>query len=79
MIKLLKEMFIGDITFDPYHEGKYAHEYKDNVLREKISNEYKQRYMPDPTPITHPELYDPLNPPKGWAYDPYYECWIHNE
>ncbi len=78
MIKLLKEIFVGT-NYEVYHEGMYAHQHKDNVLRERITSEYKEKYMPVPTPLSHPELYDPLNPPKGWAYDPYYECWVHNE
>ncbi len=79
MITLLKKMFVDNVSFDLYHEGMYAHEYRDTLTREKIASEYKQRYMPDPTPFSHPERYDPLNPPKGWAYDPFYECWIHIE
>lgn len=63
--------------FDSIPEGIMAHEIKDEKLRLEISTNYNKIYRAPITPFTHPENYDPLNPPKGWAYDPYYECWIH--
>jgi hypothetical protein len=65
--------------FDPIQEGVMAHEIKDEKLRLEIADNYNKLYRPAMTPFTHPEKYDPLNPPKGWAYDPYYECWIQRD
>ena len=62
--------------FDPLIEGTLAHNIKDINLRTKVSDRYRELYCPEPNPISHPELYDPLNPPNGWAWDAYYECWI---
>ncbi len=78
MIELLKKFF-NNIEYDQYIEGIYAHEYKDPSIQDKIKLQYKQRYMPTPDPLSHPERFDPLNPPKGWAYDPYYEIWVRQE
>lgn len=74
MKKLLNFLFDG-ITFDKYVEGMYAHEYRDETTRKEIAETYIKRYKPEPNPFSHPERFDPLNPPKGWAYDPFYECW----
>lgn len=63
-------------TFDDLVDGKNAHEYTDPEIRNRIAQEYKDRYCAPTTPLTNPELYDPLNPPQGYAYDPYYEIWI---
>lgn len=41
----------------------------------QIQAEYNALYRPEPTPITHPELYDPLRPPPGWAYDAWHAVW----
>lgn len=65
--------------FDRIIEGQLAHEIKDEGLRAEIVENYNKRYRPAMTPYTHPENYDPLNPPNGWAYDPYYEHWIQTE
>lgn len=78
MKKLLNFLF-SNVTFDKYVEGMYAHEYADEQLRKEIAKNYFEKFNPLPTPYTHPEKYDPLNPPTGWAYDPYYECWIQTE
>ena len=75
MINFLKSFFDND-TFDRYIEGVYAHQYKDEKTRQEIFQRYNIKYKPEPSPFTHPENYDPLNPPIGWAYDPYYEIWI---
>lgn len=58
-------------------ELSMAHEYKDPAKREYIVSKYKERFSPRRTPFTNPELFDPLNPPEGYAYDPYYECWVN--
>jgi hypothetical protein len=57
-------------------EGPWADQITDSALREQIQTEYRQRYCKQPTPLTHPEQYDPLDPPQGWRYDPYYEIWV---
>jgi len=57
-------------------ETTWADEYADELLRSYIRAEYKKRYMPETTPLTHPQIYDPCDPPQGWRYDPYYEIWI---
>lgn len=75
MLKFLANIF-GNETIDQYVEGIYAHQYKDDRLRQEILHKYNQQYRPEPTPFSHPEQYDPLSPPDGWAYDPYYEIWI---
>lgn len=62
--------------FDPIIEGVYAHQYNNEVVRQRITQAYKAKYMPSITPLTNPELYDPMNPPEGWAWDPYYELWL---
>lgn len=74
MIKLPKLFKWNEI--DPIDEGIMAHQIKDDNLKKIILEKYNERYRPEPTPFTHPENYDPFNPPDGWAYDPYYECWI---
>ena len=74
MIKLPKLFNWSEFEIIP--EGIMAHEIKDESIRAKIVHSYNQRYKPKITPYTHPENYDPLKPPSGWAYDPYYECWI---
>ena len=64
---------------DPLVEGWYADQYTTLELRLRISQAYQQRYCQGPTPFTHPERYDPLTPPEGYRYDPYYEIWIKND
>ena len=60
----------------PIPEGPMAHEITDEKVRKLIQEKYDQLHNPEPTPYTHPDKYDPFNPPKGWAYDPYYEFWL---
>ena len=64
---------------DTLYEGLTAEQYTDPGIRTKIAQDYAQRWRPKKTPGTHPELFDPLNPPQGWRYDPYYECWITHD
>lgn len=64
---------------DPLVEGWYADQYSDPDLRERITQDYQARYCSGPTPFTHPEQYDPLTPPRGYRYDPYYEIWIKTQ
>lgn len=61
---------------DPLIEGWQADQYQDPAIRDRIAREYRERYSQRETPQTHPWLYDPLAPPQGWHYDPYYEVWI---
>ena len=68
--------FFSSVKFDRYIDGVYAHDYKDDGIRQEIFDTYNKKYRPEPTPLTHPERFNPLNPPEGWAYDPYYEIWI---
>lgn len=74
MIRVLE--FIYAKNADPIQEGLYADQYRDPEIRLRIRQEYTARYRPAITPATNPELYDPLDPPAGWRYDPYYELWI---
>jgi hypothetical protein len=60
----------------PFIDGYTADQYTDLRVREQITREYQARYCSGPTPFTHPEQFDPLNPPLGYKYDPYYELWI---
>lgn len=61
---------------DPMPEGIMAHELRDEALRQQVQHRYNELYRPEPTPLTHPEQFDPLDPPRGYAWDPYYECWL---
>ena len=62
--------------FEPIPEGPMAHEIRDAKVRQLIQEKYDRLYKPEPTPYTHPEKYDPFNPPDGWAWDPYYAFWV---
>jgi hypothetical protein len=64
---------------DPLVEGWYADYYTTPELRDRITRDYRARYCQGPTPFTHPENYDPLNPPRGYRYDPYYELWTKTQ
>lgn len=35
------------------------------------------KHKVEKTPITHPELFDPLNPPKNWYYDEWHAFWYY--
>ena len=66
--------------FDPIIEGKLAHTYSDVLVRIQIMEKYQKIYpLPVKTPATHPWLFDPLEPPQGWAWDPYYELWLKTD
>lgn len=72
--------FVYKINKQEIVEGPWADSYKDPELRAKILQDYQERYCKEPaakTPHTNPELFDPLAPPEGWHYDPYYECWVN--
>jgi hypothetical protein len=78
MKRLLKKLFLG--KFDNIVEGNWAHEYSCQT-QDQIRQEYLKTWGPadkPKTPLTHPWLFDPCNPPKDWVYDPYYEIWIFN-
>jgi hypothetical protein len=78
MYNSFKKIFsIFTPKFDYLIDGLYANDYTNSTDREKIAKAYKQKFLePSENPLTHPWKYDPLNPPCGWAYDPYYELWI---
>jgi|LakMenEpi03Aug12_release.lakeMendotaPanAssembly.Ray.scaffolds.fasta_scaffold3902019_1 hypothetical protein len=76
MKELLKKIFFGETTYDDLIEGVYAHNYQNEEIRNKIREQYIKTHTVEETPFTHPLKYDPLNPPEGWIYDPYYEFWI---
>lgn len=69
----------SDSIYDKLIYGAYADEYGDKDIQDNIRQTYLDRWHPDRqlrTPSTHPELFDPIDPPVGWRYDPIYECWI---
>jgi hypothetical protein len=84
MIAFLKNLF-AEPRFDPLIEGQYADQYPEEEgmgPRTVIRRAYRSRWPePDqnPTPQSHPWLFDPCEPPQGWRYDPYYECWINTK
>lgn len=77
MIKFIKNILENALK-DPFPiiEGKWADSYTDPVVIELIQSQYKDRWNFKPTPYTHPCLFNPMNPPKGWKYDPFYEEWV---
>jgi len=78
LIRRLKQWFTQSQQ-DPLLEGRYADQYTAIELRLRISQNYQSRHCQGPTPFTHPEQFDPLNPPRGYRYDPYYELWIKTQ
>ena len=76
MKSLLKKILFGETVDDCLIEGIYAHHYKNDEVRQQIKDQYIKKHTVGETPLTHPLKYDPLNPPEGWIYDPYYEYWI---
>jgi hypothetical protein len=79
MKELLKKILFGHTEYDHLIEGVYAHEYQDEIIKKKITEQYIKKHSLEVTPITDPLKFDPLNPPDGWTYDPYYELWIKHE
>jgi hypothetical protein len=72
--------WIDSREYDPIIEGPMAHTYSDVLIRTRIMERYKTVYpLPVNTPLTHPWLFDPLDPPEGWAWDPFYEIWIKKD
>lgn len=63
---------------DILYEGLTAEQYTDPGIRAQIARDYAARWRPKTTPISNPELFDPLDPPQGWRYDPYYEIWLND-
>lgn len=74
--ELLHKIFFGETALDSLIEGVYAHNYTDPAIQQQIRDRYIKTHTPEVTPITDPLKFDPLNPPQGWVYDPYYEFWI---
>jgi len=56
-------------------ENWSAEQYQDPERRQYILQRYQEIHRRLPTPLTEPLLFDPLNPPQGWRWDPYYELW----
>jgi hypothetical protein len=54
----------------------YADQLEEVKDRIEVQKAYNQRYRKTATPLTNPELYDPLEPPEGWRYDYRYEMWV---
>jgi len=80
MKSFLKQVFFGTPTTDSLVEGVYADQYSQPEVRARIKEQYLKRWHPEhqpKTPLSHPWLFDPLNPPQGWIYDPYYELWLN--
>ena len=72
----LKQLF--QVRIDPIIEGPSADQYNE-VTQDHIRQAYFKRWAPvsqPPTPLTHPWLFDPCEPPQGWSYDPFYELWM---
>ena len=76
IIRILKRILFGESPDDCIIEGLFAHQYTDEKCRKIITEKYKERYTLVANPVNTPEKYDPLTPPKGWVYDPYYEMWM---
>lgn len=74
--KFFKNFLNFDQTSYPIIEGKFADSYTDDETIKMIQERYKEQWIKDVTPYTHPQLFDPFNPPNSWRYDPYYEVWI---
>jgi hypothetical protein len=79
MINFLKRLITSNTNYDFLIEGMYAHNYTNESVRQKIAQSYKEKFTPIVTPLTNPEQYDPLHPPEGWMYDPYYEIWLEDK
>jgi hypothetical protein len=63
---------------DPLVEGAWADQYSEQQ-QDHIRQQYLARWRSapqQPTPESHPWLFDPCEPPAGWRYDPYYEFWV---
>ena len=79
MLQLLKQWF--NPAPDAICEGPMADQYPPQT-QDMIRQAYRLRWHPEyqlPTPYSHPWLFDPCEPPQGWQYDPYYECWINHD
>jgi len=60
-------------------ESHSADHFRNTALGNDILAKYRARYpRPLPRPDREPWLFDPLDPPQGWKYDPYYEIWIQH-
>ncbi len=79
MKELVKKIFFGETVYDRLIEGVWAHHYQNDEVRNQIKEQYIKTHTVKETPLTHPLKYDPLNPPDGWLYDPYYECWVQTK
>lgn len=76
MKEILKKILFGETVYNPLVEGVAAHHYKDEAVRQQIKEQYIKTHRLEVTPVTDPLKFDPLDPPKGWSYDPCYEVWV---
>ena len=76
MIKLFKRWLQEANGYDYLNESQFADEYRDPETRRRIQEDYLRKHTQEVTPWTDPLKFDPLAPPQGWRYDPYYECWV---
>jgi hypothetical protein len=80
MFSRIKSFFKSIESVDPLIEGLYSDQYSDQQVRDYILSEYQKRFPPpEETPWTHPWKFNPLNPPNGWRFDPYYELWVKEQ
>ena len=56
-------------------ENLTAEQYQAAEIQQYISQRYQDIHSVKVTPLTHPLQFDPLQPPEGWRWDPYYELW----
>ena len=54
----------------------WADQVQDTDQRRAIQDRYRRLYQKSPTPLTHPEMFDPLDPPPGYRYDHLYDWWL---
>jgi hypothetical protein len=76
MIKSLLKAVFQDLHLT---EGIYADQYTNSQLQQQIRDRYISVHTPKKNPLTNPLDYDPLAPPEGWRYDPFYEIWLNIE
>ena len=76
MFTILKRWLSEANGFDHLHENMFADEYKNPETQRRIWEDYLRKHTVKVTPLTDPLNFDPLAPPPGWRYDPYYELWI---
>jgi|688.fasta_scaffold2691203_1 hypothetical protein len=80
MFNTIKSFFKLTKRFDPLIDGMYADQYNNQQIRDYILSNYQKKFpIPEETPETHPWKFDPLDPPRHWRFDPYYELWVKEQ